>query len=129
MRIMIYYDCVDHARKIITVVKQHAQSFHAMIDIVGFIHSTDKPQFDEIRKNEDDLQYIKTILGNDNIPCVTHMLISDDDEGVDLCRFIHENAIDEIILGTDRDLAIVEPIPGSLEDQVISNARCPVVFV
>jgi len=125
----MYYDSVDHAREIIPVVKKHAQSFHAMIDIVAFIHATGKPQLSEIKKKEDDLQYIKDVLEKDHIPCVTHILISNHDEGVDVGKFIRENDIDEIILGTDKRTALEEPTPGSVEDQVISNAHCPVIII
>ncbi len=131
MRIMIYYDSIDHAKNIIPVVKRHAQSFHAIIDIVGFIHVTGQPHLDDIniKKKEVEFQYIKGVLEKDGIPCVTHILISSHDEKVDVGRFIMENVIDEIILCTDKSLTLMEPIPGSLEDQVISHARCPVVFV
>jgi len=107
MRTLVYYNGVRPIGEIIPSIRKHAQESHAVLDIVECMIVSGPLPMDELKKKENDLQYIKEILENDHIPCVEHILIPNHDKGFDLEHFLKENAIDEIMLCTAEKISVL----------------------
>lgn len=119
MRIMLYYDGVRSAWEILPAVKKHALETHALLDIVLCMDVSGTLSISELKNREVDLDYIKQALAKEHIPCVEHILITSHNEGFDLGQFLEKNDIDEIMLCTGKNNAILNA--GKLKKKIKQN--------
>jgi nucleotide-binding universal stress UspA family protein len=129
MKILMYYDGTEYAKDALPLVKEHAKAFQATVDIVSSLHKGGESQLDEIDAMKTDLAYLKGALEKEKITAEYHLLIKGNDPGEDVVSFAEEHHVDEIIIGTKKKNRVAKFILGSVAQQVIINAHCPVVIV
>ncbi len=129
MRIMVGYDGSNAAKEALVLAKKHAKAFEAKVFVISSLERGSEDQLPKIDQAERDLEYAKSFLEKDNIPCETHLLIRGLSPGEDLIQFANENEIDEIIVGVKRRSNVGKLIFGSNARYVIMEANCPVVTV
>ena len=129
MRIMVGYDGSNAAKDALVLAKKHAKAFEAKVFVISSLERGSEDQLPKIDQAERDLEYAKSFLEKDNIPCETHLLIRGLSPGEDLIQFANENEIDEIIVGVKRRSNVGKLIFGSNARYVIMEANCPVVTV
>ncbi len=129
MRIMVGYDGSNAAKEALVLAKKHAKAFEAKVFVISSLERGNEDQLPKIDQAERDLEYAKSFLEKDNIPCETHLLIRGLSPGEDLIQFANENEIDEIIVGVKRRSNVGKLIFGSNARYVIMEANCPVVTV
>jgi nucleotide-binding universal stress UspA family protein len=129
MKIMMYYDGTEHAKEALPVVMGHAKSFNAQVDVVSSLPKGDEARLKEIEQREDELEYIKGVLENQDIPCETHLLIKGNDAGDDIVDYAKQHKVSEIIMGTEKESFLKKLTSGWTARHVISNVMCPVVLV
>lgn len=129
MRIMVGYDGSNAAKEALVLAKKHAKAFEAKVFVISSLEKGNEDQLPKIDQAERDLEYAKSFLEKDNIPCETHLLIRGLSPGEDLIQFANENEIDEIIVGVKRRSNVGKLVFGSNARYVIMEANCPVVTV
>lgn len=129
MRIMVGYDGSNAAKEALVLAKKHAKAFEAKVFVISSLERGNEDQLPKIDQAERDLEYAKSFLEKDNIPCETHLLIRGLSPGEDLIQFANENEIDEIIVGVKRRSNVGKLVFGSNARYVIMEANCPVVTV
>ncbi|MFZ2039415.1 MAG: universal stress protein [Desulfobacterales bacterium] len=129
MRIMVGYDGSNAAKEALVLAKKHAKAFEAKVFVISSLERGNEDQLPKIDQAERDLEYAKSFLEKDNIPCETHLLIRGLSPGEDLIQFANENEIDEIIVGVKRRSNVGKLVFGSNARYVIMEASCPVVTV
>ncbi len=129
MRIMVGYDGSNAAKDALALAKKHAKAFEAKVFVISSLERGNEDQLPKIDQAERDLEYAKSFLEKDNIPCETHLLIRGLSPGEDLIQFANENEIDEIIVGVKRRSNVGKLVFGSNARYVIMEANCPVVTV
>ncbi len=129
MRIMVGYDGSNAAKEALVLAKKHAKAFEAKVFVISSLERGSEDQLPKIDQAERDLEYAKSFLEKDNIPCETHLLIRGLSPGEDLIQFANENEIDEIIVGVKRRSNVGKLVFGSNARYVIMEANCPVVTV
>lgn len=129
MRIMVGYDGSNAAKDALVLAKKHAKAFEAKVFVISSLERGNEDQLPKIDQAERDLEYAKSFLEKDNIPCETHLLIRGLSPGEDLIQFANENEIDEIIVGVKRRSNVGKLVFGSNARYVIMEASCPVVTV
>jgi len=126
---MVGYDGSNAAKDALALAKKHAKAFEAKVFVISSLERGNEDQLPKIDQAERDLEYAKSFLEKDNIPCETHLLIRGLSPGEDLIQFANENEIDEIIVGVKRRSNVGKLIFGSNARYVIMEANCPVVTV
>jgi nucleotide-binding universal stress UspA family protein len=129
MKILMYYDGTEYTKDALPLVKTHAKTFNAHVDIVSSLPKGGQSELKEIEAREDELTYLKEILEKEKIPCESHLIIKGHDAGDDIVKFAKEHTIDEIIIGTEKKSRVEKFLLGSVAQYVIINATCPVVIV
>lgn len=129
MRILVGYDGSNAAKDALALAKKHAKAFEAKVFVISSLERGNEDQLPKIDQAERDLEYAKSFLEKDNIPCETHLLIRGLSPGEDLIQFANENEIDEIIVGVKRRSNVGKLVFGSNARYVIMEANCPVVTV
>jgi nucleotide-binding universal stress UspA family protein len=129
MRILMYYDGTEESKEAINIAKLHGKAFNAKIEVVSSLPKGGEPQLKEIEERENELEYVKTVFENENIPCETHLLIRGHEAGDDIIRFAAEKNVDEIIIGTQKRTRVEKFLLSSVAQHVIYNANSPVVIV
>jgi len=126
---MVGYDGSNAAKDALALAKKHAKAFEAKVFVISSLERGNEDQLPKIDQAERDLEYAKSFLEKDNIPCETHLLIRGLSPGEDLIQFANENEIDEIIVGVKRRSNVGKLVFGSNARYVIMEANCPVVTV
>jgi nucleotide-binding universal stress UspA family protein len=126
---MLGYDGSNAAKDALVLAKKHAKAFEAKVFVISSLERGNEDQLPKIDQAERDLEYAKSFLEKDNIPCETHLLIRGLSPGEDLIQFANENEIDEIIVGVKRRSNVGKLVFGSNARYVIMEANCPVVTV
>jgi len=129
MRILMYYDGTEESKEAISVAKLHGKAFNATVEVVSSLPRGTEQQLDHINEMENELEYVKTVFDNENIPCETHLLIRGLEAGEDVVRFAAEKNVDEIIIGTEKRTRVEKFLLGSVAQHVIYNSNRPVVIV
>jgi nucleotide-binding universal stress UspA family protein len=125
MKIMVGYDGSNAAKNALNLAKVHAKAFHVLTSMV----KGEEKQVQEIRNTEHELEYIKSQLEEEEIPCEIHLLIRGLLPGDDLVQFARDNNADEIIVGVEKKSKVGKLFFGSNAQYVILEAHCPVVTV
>ena len=129
MRLLMYYDGTDDTRKTISAVKDQAKALQAKVHVLSSLSSWGELSVKIIRKMEDGLHYIKSVLARQDIPCETHLLIMGRTPGEDILAVANKFQVNEIIIGTDRTSKIKKLKASRLISYVSGRARCPVLIV
>lgn len=129
MKIMVGYDGTQSSKAALNVVISHAKAFSGKVFVVASMREGTEAETEEIKAMEEVLEQVKGRLGNENIPCETHLLIRGMTPGEDLVAYAQENEIDEIVIGIQRRSKVGKLVFGSNAQYVILHAPCPVTTV
>ena len=75
MKILVGYDGTNAAKEALNLVKMHAKSFGATVDIVTSMEKGTENERERIEQTERGLEWAKSLFDDDNIECNTHLLI------------------------------------------------------
>ena len=129
MKILVGYDDTNAAREAIALAEQHARVFGAEIILVySMVGGPEVPRKD-FETAEESLEHEKKTLKDKKIPCDSILSVQGLEAGEDLVRLADERKADEIIIGVRRRSRVGKIIFGSTAQNVILNAKCPVVTV
>lgn len=126
---MVGYDGSNAAKNALNLAKMHAKAFRAKVYILTSMVKGSEKQLEEIRNTEHELEYIKSQLEEEKIPCEIHLLIRGLTPGDDLVQFAKDHGADEIIVGIEKKSKVGKFVFGSNAQYVILEAHCPVVTV
>jgi len=129
MKIMVGYDGSNAAKNALNLAKMHAKAFRAKVYILTSMVKGSEKQLEEIRNTEHELEYIKSQIEEEKIPCEIHLLIRGLTPGDDLVQFAKDHGADEIIVGVEKKSKVGKFVFGSNAQYVILEAHCPVVTV
>jgi nucleotide-binding universal stress UspA family protein len=96
MKILIGYDGSNSAKDALKLAQDRAKAFNATVDVITSMFEANNDKYEEVRQAELGLEYAKTLLGEDNIHCETHLLIHGHSAGEELVQFAEDNQINEI---------------------------------
>lgn len=127
MKILVAYDSA-FADAILPEAVKMAKAFDAMVYLVR----TCPPDASQlgIVKLEAHLEEVrKTVFDARQIPCETHILIRGLAPGEDIVQYAREKAVDQIIIGVQKQSKVGKIIFGSTAQYIILEALCPVLAV
>jgi len=140
-RFLVAYDGSLLSREAIEVAKyQAAKHSESEVHIISVMKATGPNtnitisrniSHELIEKCRPQLSKIKEEFENKNISVVTDILLADQHEnpGTFICEYAENNEIDLIIVGS-RGLGNVRKIfLGSVSNNVVQNAKCPVLVI
>ncbi len=128
-KIIVGYDGTNTARAALSLAKEHAKAFEGKIYVVESLIGGDDSSVDDIKRAEENLEYAKTFVEEDDIPCETHLLIRGLVPGEDIVQFARDISADEIVVGIRRRSKVGKLMFGSTAQLVILEAPCPVMTV
>ncbi len=131
MRMMVAYNSRSKSSEnALELAKRHAVVFGASLDVVTSAQRTrsekDIPHMEEA---EQKLWEVEQQMSREGITCRTHLLVQYKSLGEDMVDFAEENGIDEIVIGVERKSRVGKLVMGSLAQQIILEAPCPVLTV
>lgn len=129
MRLIMYYDGKDYTKKILSLIKDRAKAVESKVHIVSCIYSWGEPSVRILREMRDDLNYLKDVLSEVNIPCYTHVYMKWRNPGEYILEIAYRYNVDEIIIGTNKESRVAMYRHGWFINHVINWAKCPVLIV
>lgn len=129
MKILVGYDGSNSAKDALALAKKHADAFGAEVTVLASLTGGSATHSVEVEHATEDLEWAKSSIEEDNIPCKTKLLIRGMTPGEDLVDYAGENGIDEIVIGIKRRSKVGKLLFGSNAQYVILKAPCPVVTV
>jgi nucleotide-binding universal stress UspA family protein len=129
MKIMIAYDILDPNQKILEIARQYAVAFHALVDIVSCLTSSDAARSYWEQKAAPILAEAKAFIEIDGIACKTFPLFSGLTPGECIVDFARTHQMDQIIMAIRTKSKFEKLVFGSNAQYIILNAKCPVVAV
>ncbi len=129
MKILVGYDGSNVSKEALALAQTHANQFKAEVVIAySMVGGPEVPRKDfEVAENN--LEYEKSRLLEENIPCESILSVRGLQAGEDLVQLAEEYKADEIIIGVRRRSKVGKLLFGSTAQYVILNAPCPVVSV
>jgi nucleotide-binding universal stress UspA family protein len=129
MKIIVGYDGSNCAKDALALAKKHALAFGAQVLVIASLSGGSATHAVEVEHANEDLQYAKDFLEEDNIACETKLLVRGMTPGEDLVNYAKEQAVDEIFIGIKRRSKVGKLLFGSNAQYIIIKAHCPVVTV
>ena len=129
MKILVGYDGSNVSKEALALAQKHSNQFKAEVVIAySMVGGPEVPRKDfEVAENN--LEYEKSRLLEENIPCESILSVRGLQAGEDLVQLAEEYKADEIIIGVRRRSKVGKLLFGSTAQYVILNAPCPVVSV
>jgi len=130
MKFMVCYDGSVEAKEALKVAQNHASTWNAKLEVVNTIVRMEPLKHSQVMKAEEKLdKEVQDLLGGDDPPYETQLLLTDLTPGEQLVKFAEEDKIDQIFLGIIKKSKVGKLLFGSTAQYVILHARCPVVTV
>ena len=129
MKILVGYDGSNSAKDALALAKKHAEAFGAEITVLASLAGGSVTHSVEVEHATEDLEWAKSFVEEDNIPCKTKLLVRGMTPGEDLVEYAGENEIDEIVIGIKRRSKVGKLLFGSNAQYIIIKAPCPVVTI
>jgi len=140
-KILVAYDGSEPSKQAVMEAKNHAiETVDREIHVVSVVKPTgpftnaavSKSIGDEMaKKYEKELEFIKEENEDENVTIVTNVLVGEleNNPGEDVCAYAEEQGIDMIIVGS-RGLGNVKRIfLGSVSNNIVQHAKCPVLVM
>lgn len=140
-RILVAYDGSLLSRNAIQEAKWQArEKTNSEVHLISVMKATGPKTNAQISRNisndlvekfRPQMEMIKEEFERENIPVIVDILVEEDNEnpGVKICKYAESNKIDLIILGS-RGLGNIKRIfLGSVSNNVVQNATCPVLVI
>ena len=129
MNILVGYDGSKVAADAIKLATQHAKAFNGKLYIVTSMEGGPQVPREDFERAEKDLDFAKSIVNKDEIPCETRLSVRGMPPGEDLVKYADEKQIDQIVVGIRRRSKVGKLVFGSTAQYVILEAPCPVLTV
>ena len=129
MKILVGYDGSKVSADAIKLAIRHAKAFNGKVYIVTSMEGGPQVPREDFERSEKDLDYVKSIVKKDEIPCETHLSVRGMPPGEDLVKYAKENQIDQIVMGIRRRSKVGKLVFGSTAQYVILESPCPVLTV
>ena len=129
MNILVGYDGSKVAADAIKLATRHAEAFNGKVHIVTSMEGGPQVPREDFEKAQKDLNFAKSIVTKDEIPCETHLSVRGLPPGEDLVKYAKEKKIDQIVVGIRRRSKVGKLVFGSTAQYVILEAPCPVLTV
>jgi nucleotide-binding universal stress UspA family protein len=130
MKFMVCYDGTDEAKEALKVAQNHASVWNAKLEVVNTIVRIEPLKHSQVKKAEEKLEKeVRDILGADDPPYESLLLLTDLTPGEQLVKFAEEGRIDSIFLGIIKKSKVGKLLFGSTAQYVILHAPCPVVTI
>jgi nucleotide-binding universal stress UspA family protein len=130
MKFMVCYDGTDEAKEALKVAQNHASVWNAKLEVVNTIVRIEPLKHSQVKKAEEKLEKeVRDILGADDPPYESLLLLTDLTPGEQLVNFAEEGRIDSIFLGIIKKSKVGKLLFGSTAQYVILHAPCPVVTI
>ena len=126
MKILVGYNGSDAAKSALSLARDHAKKYNAMIYVITSMEGGSKEKADEVHKTERDLKFAKDFIEAEGIQCETYQLARGLMPGEDIVSFANENNIDHIFMGIEKKSKAQKVLLGSTAQFVILKANCPV---
>src|SRR6476661_646934 len=110
-------------------------SLKAAIDVLGFYRGGKKEAYEEayedvLRKQAEQLlDEIKTLGTKEGVKVATEVLMHSDSIPKEIIEYARKNNVDLIVIGTKGLTGIEKFLLGSVANNVIAHAKCPVLAV
>jgi len=130
MKFMVCYDGSDEAKAALQVAQNHAKVWNAKLEVVNTLFRIEPLKHAQVKKAEEKLEAeVLGLLGGDDPPYETQLLLTDLTPGEQLVKYAEEDKIDQIFLGIIKKSKVGKLLFGSTVQYVILHAPCPVVTV
>ena len=130
MKFMVCYDGTDEAKEALKVAQNHASVWNAKLEVVNTIVRIEPLKHSQVKKAEEKLEKeVRDILGADDPPYESLLLLTDLTPGEQLVKFAEEDRVDSIFLGIIKKSKVGKLLFGSTAQYVILHAPCPVVTI
>lgn len=129
MNILVGYDGSKVAGEALKLAREQAKAFNAKVFVVTSMVGGPEVNREEFERAEKDLEFAKTGLKKEEIPCEARLSVRGLQAGEDLVEVAKENNIDLIIVGIRRRSRVQKLVFGSNAQYVILEAPCPVLTV
>ncbi|MBT8372307.1 MAG: universal stress protein [Desulfobacterales bacterium] len=130
MKFMVCYDGSDEAKEALKLAQHHASVWKAELQVINTIVRIEPLKHSQVKNAEEKLEKeVKNLLGGDDPPYETQLLLTDLTDGERLVKFAEEDKIDQIFLGIIKKSKVGKLLFGSTAQYVILHAPCPVVTV
>jgi len=130
MKFMVCYDGSDEAKEALKVAQNHARIWNAKLEVANTIVRIEPLKHSQVEKAEEKLESeVRDILGGDDPPYETQLLLTDLTPGEQLVKFAEEDKIDQIFLGIIKKSKVGKLLFGSTAQYIILHAPCPVVTI
>ena len=130
MKFMVCYDGTDEAKEALKVAQNHASVWNAKLEVVNTIVRIEPLKHSQVKKAEEKLEKeVRDILGADDPPYESLLLLTDLTPGEQLVKFAEEGRIDSIFLRNIKKSKVGKLLFGSTAQYVILHAPCPVVTI
>jgi len=130
MKFMVCYDGSDEAKEALKVAQNHARIWNAKLEVANTIVRIEPLKHSQVEKAEEKLESeVRDILGGDDPPYETQLLLTDLTPGEQLVKFAEEDKIDQIFLWIIKKSKVGKLLFGSTAQYIILHAPCPVVTI
>ena len=129
MKIMVCYDGTEPAKKAIRLARRQAKAFNGEVFVVTTLEKGTPNHQEEINEAKEGLEYARSMLASEDVPCSTGLLIRGLEPGEDLVQFALDKAIDMVIIGIVKKSKVGKLFFGSTAQYLILKAPCPVLTV
>jgi nucleotide-binding universal stress UspA family protein len=130
MKFMVCYDGSDAAKSALKLAQKNAKGMDATLEVVNTITRELPLKHSQIQKKEEELKReVMDLLGGDDVPYETQLLVTSLTSGEQLIQFAQDETVAQIYIGIIKTSKVGKLIFGSTAQYVILHAPCPVVTV
>ena len=130
MKYLICYDGSQAAKTALKLAQDNAKGSDVKLEVVNIITRETPLKHSQIKEKEDDLKKeITGLLGGENVPYETIVLVTSLTCGEQLIQFAQDEQVTQIYIGIIKKSKVDKLIFGSTAQYVILHAPCPVITV
>lgn len=130
MKYLICYDGSQAAKSALKLAQDNAKGSDVKLEVVNIITRETPLKHSQIKEKEDDLKKeIAGLLGGENVPYETIVLVTSLTFGEQLIQFAQDEQVTQIYIGIIKKSKVDKLIFGSTAQYVILHAPCPVITV
>lgn len=130
MKYLICYDGSQAAKSALKLAQDNAKGSDVKLEVVNIITRETPLKHSQIKEKEDDLKKeITGLLGGENVPYETIVLVTSLTCGEQLIQFAQDEQVTQIYIGIIKKSKVDKLIFGSTAQYVILHAPCPVITV
>jgi nucleotide-binding universal stress UspA family protein len=129
MNVVLAFDGSNSAKSALVLTQKFAQASKAKVYIVTSLiggNASDSNAIDEANKR---LESAQKTMAQAGIICEKHLLVRGLEPGEDIVNFANDIHADFIVVGIVKTSRVQKGLFGSTAQQVILEAKCPVITV